>query len=689
MKKILMTLAAVFVCISAAAQASPDKHTLAAAASTQNTAAEKKLATAARLRAALRDVPSARDSVKVLYDIFDIVPRQNQLDVARELYAVAVRAGDNHTRLDICRQLSSILNSDKAFAAIEAEIKRIPKSREQKESMLFIKMKRIVQAAKFQSEEERQKEVTRILSEFDTTRQASDEKRLLDLFTVVEYLRNDASGDLLKKYLDRLTAMVSGSGFSLYALPNLIYAEAANIYADASDYRKSIEADRKLLEVISGLEQKYKAMGRNYRNYDVSRYIVYRRMMRNYKGLSQTEIADLHARVAELAARNPDVKADLEGKPRFMAYYLMARHDYNGAIPYLQRMLESEKALAIRLQLLDMLIEAAEKTGDDKIKIEALSEHNAILEELNALRASEKYRELQIKYDLKDLSSRNDSLELENRNQEIETTRRIMSLVIVAFVLMLAVIVICLFYWSKFQKNSRNMGMIADNVAEERNRLRRSIYYDYADNDKYGDDGDVAASWQKEMKKRHKHQFEVSTFLTENIINDIIYISAVCGNDRQKFIQSNSVDTLMREAAAKVSGIDPQHDRFEIQYPDKDFRIITDRDCVITLLAKMLTVASENCRPGEKIGLTCLPPVKGKVRFCFNTPRRVFGEADDPRVFDSLIDSDRMLASKSNGLYICRLISLLVNCDFRQDKSWTDGSRFVFSLPADLSVTNC
>lgn len=689
MKKLLMTLAAVFVCLTAAAQTAPDKQN---ATASQTNTADDRLKTAMQLRASLRQVKSPHDSIKILYDIFDLVPRQNQLEVARELYEVAKRAGDNKARLDICRQISSILNTDKAFAEIEREIRRIPYSQEQKETLLFIKMKRIAQAAKFNTEEQRQKEVTRILSEVDTTKKRSAEKRVLDIFTVVEYLRNDASGDMLKKYLDRLTSLISESGFSLYALPNLLYSEAANIYADASDYKKAVDADRKLLEVISGLEQKYKGMGRMYRSYDVSRYVVYRRMIRNYKALRPGEAENLYAQVRKLAARNSDVKADLETRPRFMAYYSMATNDYNGAIPYLQSLLESEKALAVRLQLLDMLVEAAEKTGNDTVKMQALSEHDAILEELNNLRASEKYRELQIKYDLKDLNNRNASLELENRNREIESTRSMMSLVLVAFLLMLIVLVICLFYWSKFQKNSRNMGKIVENLAYERNRIRHKLYYDYANpkEEKYRELKDLVPDpWKTKMKKKHKHQFEVSTFMTENIINDLLYISAVGGEDRRKFIHSNSVDSIMREAEAKASEAIGIEGRFEISYPDKDFRIETDRDCLTEILSHMLSVASKYCNPGETIGLTCVPPAKGKIRFCILTPERIFGKHDDPRLFDSFINAGQMLEHKDNGLFICRLISLLINCDFRHDRTWTDGSRFVFTMPDDLSSTTC
>ena len=75
----------------------------------------------------------------------------------------------------------------------------------------------------------------------------------------------------------------------------------------------------------------------------------------------------------------------------------MATGDYATAIPLLKQILAQTQRPAIRKQLIEFLIDAAENVGDNATKIEALKQYTAILEEFNDLKAAERYRELQIK----------------------------------------------------------------------------------------------------------------------------------------------------------------------------------------------------------------------------------------------------------------------------------------------------
>ena len=105
-----------------------------------------------------------------LYDIFDLSPRKDQPKVCDELYNVADRAGDVLAQLDICRQATASVRDDKDLAKIEDAVRKLPVSDEQKETELFLKMKRITLKARNLPEAERQKEITAIIAKYDDAR---------------------------------------------------------------------------------------------------------------------------------------------------------------------------------------------------------------------------------------------------------------------------------------------------------------------------------------------------------------------------------------------------------------------------------------------------------------------------------------------------------------------------------------
>ena len=541
MKNILLTIVCMMICVL-----SPSFG--ARADSRQNTAAH--------VRGQLAAARTQADSIKILYNVLDLLPRKEQPAVARVMDAIALRAGDYDTRLDLARQMTACYNDDDSLARIEARVAAFPASQNQKETMLFLKMKRITVRTRSMTEADRQADIVRILSETEDEKQKSPSDQLLDFFTIVEHLRNIGSGDMLKEYLDRLDALAASTHFSLYAISNLIQSEAANIYTDAGDARHGVEADRKLQQIIDDLEKKYAGMGRRYRNYDVSRYVSLRRMMRNYKGLSRSEIDSVHSEVMKLAATSSDVRDDVEKLPKYRAFHAMATGDYATAIPLLKQILAQTQRPAIRKQLIEFLIDAAENVGDNATKIEALKQYTAILEEFNDLKAAERYRELQIKYDVQDLKTRNTELELENRNEEVSSARRIMTFVIfaavgnLAFVLLFIILVMSLYHWGRFKKNASTMGDVVDNVHGERERLQDEMF-DLGTADPLAlEERMESETWSKRLRRRGARWNNISLFMTRSIVNDLLYISCIGHNSMARHIEKTSLGHLLSEAEA-------------------------------------------------------------------------------------------------------------------------------------------
>ena len=377
----------------------------------------------ARLRGKLSQTTTRKDSIKILYDIFDLSSRKDYLSLGREIDAVAERAGNNTVRYDIARHLANSVNNDSILALIEAHVKSLPAGQEQKETELFVKIRRLSTTARYMTEKERQDKIARLIVPEDNSKMDKYAK-VERLFIICEYLSSFGKGNLLVEYLDDLGRLIKESGIDNYAVKNIYLTESANIYSVTGNKEKALACDRALLKEIDALEKRYRAQGRRYRNYDVSRFIVYRRMLSNYDILDLDEVNSLYDKILKIAAVNEDVKGVLENNKRAAIYHAMKNKRYAEAIPYLRHQLSVERSQVFRRRQLGMLVEAAAAVGDQTTEDLARNELEAITEQMNSKEAQDKYNELKIRYDVSALRAENAELELENKNGQIDGGHR-------------------------------------------------------------------------------------------------------------------------------------------------------------------------------------------------------------------------------------------------------------------------
>ncbi|MDE7116440.1 MAG: hypothetical protein K2O56_08445, partial [Muribaculaceae bacterium] len=438
----------------------------------------EKRAKIASLREELATTKTHKDSIKILYDIFDLSNRKDYMDICKELDAVAAKGGDNAVRFDMARQMANVSSNDSVLAEIERHVETLPECKEKKETALFVKIRRLSATARNISEKERQERIARTIVPEDS--KLDKYGKVERLFTICEYLSVFAKGDMLVNYLDDLGKLMNESGIDNYALKNIYYTESANIYSITGNHEKALAADRILLKEINNLEKRYKAQGRKYRNLDVNRFIIYRRMLSNYDNLSLEEANEIYSKILKLAEGNEDVKATMEYNRRASAYHAMKNERYAEAIPYIRRQLSIERSHILRKRMLEMLVEAASAIGDQTNVDIAQKELDAINRELSSVDAQQKYNELQVKYDVSALRAENAELELENKNGQILATRRIMIFVIVGWVAFAIMLVGLLFYWAKYKKTFADISSFVATLASERDAIKKRRYYDYA-----------------------------------------------------------------------------------------------------------------------------------------------------------------------------------------------------------------
>lgn len=641
---------------------------------TEGYATPDKRAMIARLREELATVKTNQDSIKILYDIFDLSSRRDYMNVCKELDAVAARGGDNTVRFDMARQMANVGSSDSVLADIERRVKTLPDCKEKKETALFVKIRRLSAIARNISEKERQERIARTIVPEDN--KLDKYGKVERLFTICEYLSVFAKGDMLVNYLDDLGELMKASGIDNYALKNIYYTESANIYSITGNHDKALAADRILLKEIDNLEKRYKAQGRKYRNLDVNRFIIYRRMLSNYDSLSIDEANDLYSKILAIAERNEDVKSTMEYNRRASAYHAMKNGRYAEAIPYIRRQLSIERSHILRKRMLEMLVEAASAIGDQTNLDIAQKELDAINREINSVDARQKYNELQVKYDVSALRAENAELELENKNGQILATRKIMIFVIVGWVALAVMLVGLLFFWAKYKKTSADISSFVATLASERDAIKKRRYYDYA---RKTDSDDKSADYRSPRPKIGNISEAVNY-----IINDVMFISSVAMEDTKKYRHDISVASFMRDRIAEVESTLTKSININVIYPDPDFEIHADKECLRMLVSHILQVAVKLAPQGGSIGFECTEDkAVGKARFVFRHSGNSLPEGREEKIFDNFMDYKSLSENGDAALILVRMINFLTNSSLKSTghQESGEGAKLVFMLP--------
>ncbi len=621
-----------------------------------------------KVKAKLAKATNPKDSLKLLYDIFDLSPRNDYLRIGKDIDDVAKRAGNIKARYDIARQMANALSVDSLLEDIEEHVRSLPPSKEQKETELFVKIRRIAINSKHVSDQERKTILSRTMA-MDDFDKLDKYQKIERLYTICEYLNGFVDGDLLVGYLDDLSKVMKDSEIESYALYNTFYTESANIYSATGSMEKALAADRELLNVIENLEKKYQADGRHYRNYDISRYVIYRRMLSNYKALPVDEVNDIYEKILELCASHPDVASDFAQKSRTSAYHAIKNKRYVEAISYIKKQLKLDNTVSTKRQMLEMLMEAAQATGDNATYELAKKQYDESSREAAMMDSITKYQELQLRYNVNMLKQENSRLELETKNVEITSARRLMAFVIVGWVVFAIILVVLLFFWSRYRRTNANLSDFVESLVAERDSLKKRTYQDSQDEEmevKYGQrpkNGDLSS-------------------MINYVINDVMYISSIGKSDIGKFHDLVSVDEVMKEGLEQVEPSVGGAINFNITYPDPDFFIDTDKECLDYVVRHILKLAASKTPSGGSVGFSASEDKTLKMaRFVFTHSGSSFHRGQEERIFADFMDYKELSKNGEGALFMCRMVNFLMNCTLRADHGYEMGAKLVLMIP--------
>lgn len=665
------------------------------------------------LLSVLAKASTPQDSIPILYNLFDLSNRTDKENYNHLIFNVAKRCHNVKVQLDIIRNTCNInLSSDSVMAICQSDAETLPESYEQKETVTFIKVNRNSLLVRSASEEEKQKTLQRLIGKYKQGKSNDPYDNVLQLYILCIYLGRTSQGELYLQYMEKLEKAIKQLPLEgSQVLSTLFYTQAAIIYTNNEEYAKAIAADKKLLKIIEKLTKEYRLQGRIFRNYDISYYNCYRRILSNYPALSQDEVEDYYQRILELCKKNAAIKNDYNTTGRPLIYYLMSARKYAEVLPHLKKYINVPDNADLKRLFLKLLIEATTAVGDNKTLLQATTEYNKILEEYNQLKAVEKYRELQILYDVNELKAQNAQLDLEKREAEIKSNRTLIRITFMAIsVLSCLLAITCWFYYrtkrlaKSLQRSKQNLQeeqeallktqkalTIARDQAESANRMKTLFIQNMSHEIRTPLNAIVGFSHimtecvqddKKEEMADYSRVINANSELLLTLVGDVLDIAKMETGEIKLNLQPCSLQSICKMAISNVlhraqPGVKMYFHTDVVQ----DITLLTDATRLEQVLINFLTNAAKFTKKGEIVLSYSVDNEKQEVIFSVTDTGTGIPADKAEVIFERFEKLDTFAQGTGLGLHICRLIANMLKGKVMVDTSYTKGARFIFIHP--------
>lgn len=663
------------------------------------------------LSSSLTGATTPADSLKILYNIYDLSSRLQKKDLTRAIYATAINANDTSARLDILRQTSNLfIRNDSILATIQREVEKIPECDDQKETLVYIKLVRLKCLTRYSSIQERKEKIGELIKEY-----ANPSDDIYQQFEIIGSLciliGENTRGYLLARYFEKSRELVDRIPTKSYALRNQILSQIPIIYDNMGLSDKTVKASKDVLALLDKLKEIYLEKGRIYRNYDSFYYINYRRMLANYKSLSPEEIENCYDKILELVKKDPDIAMDYNANHLADAYYYNARGEYVKAIPILKELTDSTDDTFLRLRILRMLRDAATATGDKQTLLDATLACNAGLEEYISIEFAEKYRELEIIYEINDLRLENQKLQIDKQRHQIRSNHIMLAISIAAFLILSVLSIILFRMFRRYKRQSASLAESNHRLKAERSSLQQAqeelikardkAYIaerhktDFINNISHDVTApldaiteysqlivDCSDSDKKKYLSRYADIVKLNAELLTSLVNDILDIGILENPNLTVKLRPASLNTICDIALSSISGkLDPKVKLIFQKENARDTIIVTDSKRVEQVLINLLSNAAKFTSEGTITLDYEIDRSSNRLTFSVTDTGIGIPQGKERIIFERFEKIDRHSHGSGLGLSICALIARLLNGEIYADPNRTKGARFIFSIP--------
>ena len=671
------------------------------------------------LRRELAATKTTTDSLKILTNIFDLARFGERAKAGEELFRVSQKHFDPSTQLDVIRRLASIYAGSTAnperLAQLTDIVASMPQSEDQRATLAYMRVQLVVGSDRDLSEADRQKRVHELIKNrgFDNTSDPYD--RIEMLFIICRYLQNDINGEMLSKYLDELGERLNEVSRENIPLRNLYLVQASMVYTVSGQHEKAIKTSRELLETIDQLDKQAKAAGYKFRDYDVYRYIAYRRLLTNYPSLSEQELDDIYSRLIAITERNIDTANDFNKNQRPLIYYLMAKKHYREALDILKVQIDNPANKPYLNRLYPYMIEAAQAVGDREALLKASLAYNVMLKALVDERAVERTYEMHMLEDMHNISGSNADLKASLRRQADGSHRQLLIFTVIATVVLLLVIMALFVLYRKASRLSEKLTTSNRELKSERDNLKNAQteliaardHARRADRHKMEFINNMSHEVKTPLNaivecchlivdnvpedrsrylKRYANMIDVSADMLRSIVNDVLEIAAMDnGSDIQVANRQESVNKMCTIAVDAVRK--HCHEGVTMNYlnaSDLDVFITTDAGRVEQVLINLLNNGAKFTEKGHVNLSYTLNPDDHTITFAVEDTGIGVPKGKEEVIFERFEKLSNLTSGTGLGLNICRMIAHRLHGKVYVDTTHTgDGARFLFTLPID------
>lgn len=384
----------------------------------------------------LSKVDSPSDSIKILLDVYSLSDKMSRDNVRKQIINLTQRSDNKEVITDVLGELATSTDDADQLSRLIEISQNMPKSQKKKNLQTVLMMEQAKAEAPDKHDSDIEKEV--VQSARLGFNVGDPYKEIQNIYRAMMYLGESSQGPLYLEYVKRLDELISQLPDEDYAIKNLFYTTAAIFYTRKRDYKSAIDYDRRLIKELDEMKRQYAKDGDTTHNLDFFYYVSYRRMLRNFMGLTPAEIENIYAECVRLAKENEEVNEAFGTGGLTKSYYYVATKQFAKAVPELRKALEDPDISRFRRQeLLGLLAWALNNTGDKNAELIALREYTNMMMEDMEIRRENTYKEIELR------NSVNKMINDEYLEQEqIHNDNRVMRKTSLTLVYVLALIII-------------------------------------------------------------------------------------------------------------------------------------------------------------------------------------------------------------------------------------------------------
>lgn len=410
------------------------------------------------------------DSIKILLDVYNLSDKNKRSRVRNQLINLASRSDNQEIISDVINELASSTDDTGDLNRLIVMSESLSKEDEKSSVQTVLQMEQAKAEAPSVVDSQLKDQIIEY-RRVGYSLSGDPYKEIQNIYRTMVYLGTNSEGPMYYECIKRLEDLVENLPESDYAIKNLFYTNAAIFYTRKRDYARAIKFDRKLIDQLNHMRALYQKQGKDVHDLDYFYYVSYRRMLRNFRGLTPEEIEDAFKKCVELAKINEEAADAFGNGGLTKSYYYFATGKYDLALPELQKALQDPDISDFRKEeLLGLLARTYHETGDKNGELESLREYVQMSLADRAKRRDDMYREIKLRNSVNKVLT--DERLLQEQQRQENSVMRKTSLTLV-YVLAVILIFMCQAYFRLRHK--------VKELEIRNNRLHKNIEYIFDD----------------------------------------------------------------------------------------------------------------------------------------------------------------------------------------------------------------